>query len=322
MSSRSKALVPTQTAPLNQVSVLTPGERLVQAFLRGRSPRTMLAYRKDLENFAKFLGTQTIDEAASKLLVHGHGPANGLVLDYQAQLLEEKKAPATINRRIAAIRSLIHIGNLLDLVTWKIDVENVKSSKYRDTAGPGETVVSQIFQELRGRPGVKSIRDRAIVHLLFDLALRRGEVVSLDCKHVDLKAGTISVMGKGRRERVTIKMPASTCKALAAWSDVRDHDSDAFFFALDPRTYGHRLVGQSIYAIVKEAGDKVGSRARPHGLRHTAITSALDKTNGNKRAVQRFSRHLDGRTLDLYDDNRTDMAGEVAALVAGGVSDQ
>jgi integrase/recombinase XerC len=51
-------------------------------------------------------------------------------------------------------------------------------------------------------------------------------------------------------------------------------------------------------------------------LRHAAITEALDVTGGDVRRVQKFSRHRDVRTLTTYDDNRTDMAGEVAKMVA------
>ncbi|HEX9485609.1 MAG TPA: hypothetical protein VF976_00965 [Gemmatimonadales bacterium] len=54
---------------------------------------------------------------------------------------------------------------------------------------------------------------------------------------------------------------------------------------------------------------------RPRGLRHAAITGALDLT-GDQRAVQRFSRHKDVRTLTIYDDNRQDLAGDVAWRVA------
>jgi integrase/recombinase XerC len=59
--------------------------------------------------------------------------------------------------------------------------------------------------------------------------------------------------------------------------------------------------------------------ARPHGLRHAGITEALDLTKGNIRAVQRFSRHRDLRILNLYDDNRIDLGGDVARLVAANV---
>ena len=58
---------------------------------------------------------------------------------------------------------------------------------------------------------------------------------------------------------------------------------------------------------------------RPHGLRHAAITGALEATGGDVRAVQRFSRHASVETLLVYDDARQDLGGKVAATVAKGM---
>jgi integrase/recombinase XerC len=66
--------------------------------------------------------------------------------------------------------------------------------------------------------------------------------------------------------------------------------------------------------MVRELGRRLGMKVWPHGLRHAAITEALDLTGGNVRAVQRFSRHRDVRVLERYDDNRRDLGGEVAKL--------
>jgi integrase len=66
-------------------------------------------------------------------------------------------------------------------------------------------------------------------------------------------------------------------------------------------------------------GRRLGFKVWPHGLRHAAITEALDLTGGNVRAVQRFSRHRDVRVLERYDDNRKDLGGEVAKQVAASV---
>ena len=63
-------------------------------------------------------------------------------------------------------------------------------------------------------------------------------------------------------------------------------------------------------------GNLAGARARPHGLRHTGITAALEATNGDLRAVAKFSRHKDVRVVGLYDDDRRDLAGAVATKVA------
>lgn len=62
----------------------------------------------------------------------------------------------------------------------------------------------------------------------------------------------------------------------------------------------------------------MGVKARPHGLRHAAITAALDLT-GDLRAMQRFSRHRNPAILMAYDDARQDLVGDVAKRVAGTV---
>ena len=56
-------------------------------------------------------------------------------------------------------------------------------------------------------------------------------------------------------------------------------------------------------------------KVRPHGLRHAGVTRALHLTNGDIRKTQRFARHADPKTTMRYDDDRTDMAGEVSELI-------
>ena len=60
----------------------------------------------------------------------------------------------------------------------------------------------------------------------------------------------------------------------------------------------------------------MGVITRPHGLRHTAITTVLDRNGGNVREGARFSRHKNLDTLGKYDDNRRDLRGQMASLVA------
>ena len=91
------------------------------------------------------------------------------------------------------------------------------------------------------------------------------------------------------------------------------------FVRLDRAAAGpDRLTDTAVFLIVRDLGRKAGlaKPVRPHGLRHEAITRALDKINGDVRTVQRFSRHADTRTVLLYDDRRKDVAGDVAKLVA------
>lgn len=294
-------------------------QELVASFLSGRNERTLQAYGRDLEDFRSFLGVVDTAEASRCLLAHGLGEANSLALRYRSHLLERELSPSTINRRLSALRSLVKLARTTGLVPWKLEVSNVKSQPYRDTRGPGKDGVSGLFEEIKKREAPKAKRDFALFRLLYDLALRRAEVVSLDLEDVDLKAGTARVTGKGRTEPETFTLPEQTKEALREWIELRGASSGPLFvnFNRAPRAKEGRLSGRSVDRILKSWGKKLGLKLNPHGLRHAAITEALDLTSGNVRAVQRFSRHKDVRVLSVYDDNRSDLGGEVARLVAG-----
>jgi integrase/recombinase XerC len=291
---------------------------LIKAFLRGRNWRTIDAYRKDLEDFRAFLGASSIDDASKILLSRGPGQANALALAYKTHLIERGLQAATVNRRLAALRSLVKLARTLGLTLYTLQIENMKSQSYRDTRGPGRAGYLAMLDHARKAKEPKAIRDTAILHLLYDLGLRRGEVTELKLTDLDLTAGTLSILGKGRTQREALTLPSETKKALAEWLRIRGTDSIYLFHNFDPSGKTRGLTGDGLYKIIAYLGKKAGIKARPHGLRHSAITSALDLTGGNIRAVAKFSRHRNIQVLTLYDDNRSDLGGSVAAMVAAG----
>jgi integrase/recombinase XerC len=163
-----------------------------------------------------------------------------------------------------------------------------------------------------------AVRNLALVRLLHDLGLRRGEVCSLDLDHYDQSRGQIAVKGKGKLERIRLSVPGPVRTALDAWIRIRGLDPGPLFHGLRRGSEGGRLSANGLYAIVTELGRQAGlvRRLRPHGLRHAAITAVLDRSGGNVRAAQRFSRHANLQTLVRYDDNRTDLGGEMARLIS------
>jgi integrase/recombinase XerC len=193
-------------------------------------------------------------------------------------------------------------------------------------------------RRLPGDPGLAA-RDVALVRLLHDRALRRGEVVSLDLEHVVRDEGghpkALLVRGKGRQQRTALTIPRAAAAALAAWLVHRGVAPGPLFLARGGRRRAGRLTERSVAKVLERLALldgmlRVESRlvngrvrrvregviVRPHGLRHTAITQALDRTNGDVRAVQVFSRHADPRVIMRYDDNREDIGGRIAELVA------
>lgn len=307
----------TMSSPSSLAEYSPTASRLVEVFLSGKSERTLRAYRADLADFAVFLGVKDAQAAAAALLSRGHGAANELALSWRGALLGRGLTPATVNRRLAAVRSLVKLARTLGMVPWSLELAGVPSVKYRETKGPGRMGFRSVLDLAEADTTAKGLRDRVVLRLLWDLALRREEVVSLNVDNVDLCAGTVSILGKGRRERETLTLPASTLAAIRAWLAVRGAAPGPLVVNMDRHTKGERLTGAGLYYLVQTLGRRVGLTIRPHGVRHAAITEALERTGGNVRAVQRFSRHRDLRTLTTYDDNRADLAGDVAALVAG-----
>jgi hypothetical protein len=107
-------------------------------------------------------------------------------------------------------------------------------------------------------------------------------------------------------------------RLLRAWLTKRSKKPGPLFVRVgkgDRILSGKRLSGDGIHKILGTMGDKLGGVIRPHGLRHAAITAALEETNGNVRATREFSGHASVEVLMKYDDNRKDIGGEVASKV-------
>ncbi len=292
---------------------------LVAAFLSGRNARTLRAYRQDLEDFRAFAGADTPEAAAYLLLSRGQGEANALALAYKAHLRGRGLQSATLNRRLAALRSLVKLARTLGLVAWALDVENAAVEPYRDTRGPGREGVRRLLGALAAGADPKSRRDYAALRLLYDLGLRRGEVVGLDVADVDLTAGTLAVLGKGRSQKAGLTLPGPTKEVLARWLAVRGMEPGPLFTNFDRAGKGERLTGTSLYRIVRDRGERAGVKARPHGLRHTAVTEACKAAQANGIGLEEvldFSRHKDVKVLMIYRDRERNVQGRLASLVA------
>ena len=111
-------------------------------------------------------------------------------------------AAATINRRLSTVRRLVKLARRLGLIDWAIDVEGMKAQPYRDTTGPGSDGWRKLLAAAKAAgDGPKARRDRAILRLLHDNAMRRGEVVAMDVEDLDLEGTRVAIVGKGQTER-------------------------------------------------------------------------------------------------------------------------
>lgn len=294
-----------------------------------RSPNTRRAYKKDINDFFQVVAQQNPKRDLVLEFLHlEQTQAVRLVLGYKAKLIENKLKAATINRRLAAIKSLTTIGRKIGVCNYTLeDIKGEKTKPYRDTTGVEKEAFAKVLaiaQEAKNaktkRSRLKGIRDYALLRLLWGNALRRGELHLANISDFNAAASTLFIIGKGEDgEKQIVSLPHQNAIALSEWLTARGETNlDApLFIAIDNANYGGRLTGNGIYTIVdrlcKEAG--ISKKMSPHRIRHSAITAALDATDGNIRKVQKLSRHKNINTVMTYDDNRSNHQEEISQIL-------
>ncbi|MCA2711454.1 MAG: tyrosine-type recombinase/integrase [Microcystis sp. M015S2] len=311
-------LLNSRLSHLSPVPLITDWERVLSDWLATkRSPHTRRVYQKDIDNFLSDIGTEL-----GKFLTLDRHKAYALVSRYKGDLIQKGLKSATINRRLAAIKSLVAYAYNCGHSDFMLEsVKGEKLSSYRDTSG----VDSETFKRVLGgidRGTLKGIRDYALLILLWSNALRRSEVSKASIADFDPVAKTLRIFGKGRgNQSEIISLGKATVNAIEAWLEVRGETNPdkALFCSVNAGYRDGRLCPQAIYTVVKERCQSAGITKvmSPHRIRHSAITAALEATGGDVRRVQKLSRHSSLNTLLIYDDNRKNHQGEVTDLLDG-----
>jgi integrase/recombinase XerC len=272
-------------------------------------------YQKDIDNFLADIGT----ELGKFLTLDRHG-AYALVSRYKGELIKNNLKSATINRRLAAIKSLVAYAYNCGHCDFMLEsVKGEKISSYRDTSGVDSETFKQVLSAI-DRGSLKGIRDYALLILLWSNALRRSEVSKANISDFDPTAKTLRIFGKGRgNQSEIVSLGTGTVTAIEAWLEARgEHDPDKALFVSINRGYKDgRLCTQSIYDIVSDRCQAAGitKAMSPHRIRHSSITAALEATGGDVRRVQKLSRHSSLNTLLIYDDARKNHQREVTDLL-------
>jgi len=296
------------------VQVLASGDTVLDRLLADkRSINTKQAYLKDLAMFSTLLNL-----SLAEFLRLSKEEALEVGFLFKAKLIEAGLSEATVNRRLSSLKALAKMGKLLGVCNWDLkEVEGEKIQSYRDTAGVSLETFKQVLNSVK-RETVKGIRDYALLKLLWEAGLRRGEVVKLTWADLDI-GGKLSILGKGRGTQAeTISITTSLLEALLAWKKVSPNKEGAIFVSLDRVSFGHALTGDGLYKLIRKYFKSVDAEKimSPHRIRHSVITELLEASNGNVRTVQKFSRHKSVNTLLIYDDNRTNGQGEMAILAS------
>jgi integrase/recombinase XerD len=255
-----------------------------------RAPKTVEAYRRDLTALGIWFG----------------GPIGRITTEelerYLAELRAAGRSPATIARRVAAMRSFFRHQTLLgaraDNPAAELDLPRRRRTLPR-TLSPGE---AERLVEAAAGTTPRDLRDRALVELLYGAGLRVSEAVGLDKSSVDLDARLVRCIGKGSKERV-VPVGRQAVQALRRYLsrgrpflDTR-HRPELFLNAK-----GGGLTRAGAFLILRRLAAKAGlepERVHPHLLRHSFATHLLEG-GADLRSVQEMLGHADLATTELY----------------------
>jgi integrase/recombinase XerD len=266
----------------------------VESFLAlasGRlAPRTIEAYGRDLDHAATRieapLGTATTEDVEA----------------YLAGLRADGLAPATIARRTAALRAFYRHQMLLGTRGDNPAAELALPRRRRTLPRPLSPAEAERLIEAATGSAPRTLRDRALVELLYGAGLRVSEAVGLERASVDLDERIVRALGKGNKERL-VPIGRQAVEALRRYLAHgrpyldRRHRPELFLNAK-----GGGLTRSGAFLILRRLAETAGlepGRVHPHLLRHSFATHLLEG-GADLRSVQEMLGHADLSTTELY----------------------
>lgn len=255
------------------------------------SEHTLKNYQRDISSFLSFCGQQTIIDFSSLDSAH--------IRSFIATRHRQGLGGRSLQRLLSALRSLFNFLNKQQLLANN-PAKGVRAPKTARKL-PELLTVDQLDQLLNIKEDdVLSIRDKAIMELMYGCGLRLTELVTLDLNKVDNKQQLLDVIGKGDKQR-QLPYGGKALLALEAWLSVRSQIADVDEKAVFVSSRGSRLKQRSIQQRMKKWAITQGldSDLYPHKLRHSFASHILE-SSGDLRAVQELLGHENLTTTQIY----------------------
>lgn len=260
----------------------------------GLSPRTLESYRRDLDQFARWLHARKLD-----LRTAGAGEVQRFLGE---RGLKQGVAARSIARQLSALKRYYRWLNRQGL---RSDDPTLPIEPPRLPRPLPRSLSEADVEALLAAPDVHTdlgLRDRAMLELLYACGLRVSELVGLSLQAVSLDMGVVKVMGKGAKERL---VPMG--EVASEWIEryVREarprllagRASDTLFVT----RRGKAMTRQMFWHLIKTYAVRAGVRAplSPHTLRHAFATHLLNH-GADLRVIQLLLGHADISSTQIY----------------------
>jgi integrase/recombinase XerD len=281
---------------------------------RSLSPNTVSAYRNDLLQFADYLSTEAQRQGSSGFALATID--RDRIAGYFLHLRDRGYSAASIARKTAALRSFFQYlrrkGEVPIDPTQGIGSPEVKKPLPRTVQ---DDHVRALLTSLESRDTPEGLRDHAMLRLLSATGMRVGELVMVDVDDVELSAGRVRVVGRGKRER-SLPLDRLTTDSIRAYlADARPFltRNDRQQKALVVNQRGQRLTRQGFWLIMKGLVRDAGLPAMmtPHMLRHSFATHQIGEGTGLEELRQLLG-HASIATTQIYTQLASQPPGEVA----------
>lgn len=285
-------------------------EKLARRFLEhleielDRSPRTIDAYARSLTKFFLMAAIRRPEDITIER-VRGYR----IRLNREPGDRGEPLSKTTQTYHVVVLRSFLRFLAKEDIVSLPAEKIAVGKAPTRQVDFLEYDEVESLLEAASGT-GLRALRDRAVLELLFSAGLRVSELTSLDREQVNLKKGEFSVRGKGSKLRVVFLSDGAR-DALARYLD-RRRDMDPALFVAVPKVKreggdgrkggkGLRLTERSVQRLVKKYAVRAGiiKDVHPHTLRHSFATDLL-QNGADIRSVQAMLGHASITTTQIY----------------------
>jgi integrase/recombinase XerD len=277
-----------------------PFDREIDAYLayalteEGLAPRSIEAYKRDLDDFARFVAQRGASRPAQV--------TRSSVTLYLVALRRRGRAPATVKRRAAAVRSFYKFLLREDALAQDPTLDLASPRLPRRL--PKVLTVEEV-ERLLAAPDLSTpqgVRDRAMLELLYGSGLRVSEVVALNLGDVDLSVELVRCLGKGSKERL-VPVGSHAVRALRAYQQTARPAlaGGRVPSALFINRRGGRLTRQGCWKLLRGHARRAGITRplSPHVLRHSFATHLLER-GADLRAVQEMLGHASLGTTQIY----------------------